>query len=69
MSVSYNKIIENFKSCIKIKYDYEIKIDNFTIDDGVFGKYNQKDYAQIEKEKNSIDWIQHLEVYYSEMYF
>ena len=52
MSVSYNKIIENFKSCIKIKYDYEIKIDNFTIDDGVFGKYNQKDYAQIEKEKN-----------------
>lgn len=69
MSVSYNKIIENFKSCIKIKYDYEIKIDNFTIDDGVFGKYNQKDYAQIEKEKNSIDWIQHLEVYYSENVF
>ena len=69
MSVSYNKIIENFKSCIKIKYDYEIKIDNFTIDDGVFGKYNQKDYAQIEKEKTSIDWIQHLEVYYSDNVF
>lgn len=69
MSVSYNKLIENFKLCIKMKYNYEIKIDKFNIDNGIFGKYNEKDYIQIEKTNNSIDWIQNLDVYHSENIF
>lgn len=69
MSVSYNKIIDNFKKCIKVKYNYEIKIDRFNIDDGIFGEDKQKDCVEVAKTKNSIDWIQHLEIYYSENVF
>ncbi|WP_415333504.1 hypothetical protein, partial [Clostridium perfringens] len=69
MSKNYKMIIKNLKEYIEEKHSFKIINKNFDIDDGQFSKLKAKNEYEKDKEKSSIDWLQNMEIYYSENVF
>ena len=69
MSVNYREIIKNLKHFIEENFK-NAKLDkNFEIDNGIFFKGYIKNTEEKEVEKESIDWLNNMEIYSSENTF
>ncbi len=69
MIVRYKDIIKNLKQFFEENFENISLSKDFDIDNGIFSKEYRKNEFEKKQEKDSIDWLQNLDIYFCESTF